>query len=112
MWWGEGGRFYWGRREAGRTEGIVVAFAWTSSEEKHMRQYIELYGSNGWNSLVCHADFLTMYALDGSSPFDCPVFFLNFTVSFPPIRLCGLFRAWRCSVCYYVTDERLGEENE
>ncbi|CAA7400922.1 unnamed protein product [Spirodela intermedia] len=60
MWWGNGGRFYWARREAS-AEGIVVVFAWLSSREKPVRSYVNLYGSLGWNSLVCHCDFLTLF---------------------------------------------------
>ncbi|MQL84878.1 hypothetical protein Taro_017397 [Colocasia esculenta] len=61
MWWGDGGRCYWGRREESRAEGIVVVFAWMSSEDKHLKPYVRLYGSHGWDSLVCHADFLNMF---------------------------------------------------
>ncbi|XP_010916637.1 uncharacterized protein [Elaeis guineensis] len=57
--WGEGGRFYWGRKD-GR-EGIVVVFAWLSSQERHLKPFIELYSSFGWSSLICHADFLTLF---------------------------------------------------
>ncbi|CAM8998615.1 unnamed protein product [Rhodiola kirilowii] len=63
--WGFGGRFYWGRKErCDRTEGIVVAFAWMSSEEKHLRSYVRLYGELGWDSLVCHSQFLNMFFPD------------------------------------------------
>ncbi|XP_072991204.1 uncharacterized protein [Typha latifolia] len=55
MW----GRFYWGSK--GGDLGIVVVFAWPSSEEKQLKPYIDLYSSLGWNSLVCHADFLTSF---------------------------------------------------
>lgn len=59
--WGFGGRYYWGRRERiGKVEGIVVAFAWMSSQERHLKRYVELYSSLGWNSLVCHSEFLNM----------------------------------------------------
>ncbi|XP_008805256.1 uncharacterized protein LOC103718291 [Phoenix dactylifera] len=57
--WGEGGRFYWGRKD-GR-EGIVVVFAWLSSQERHLKPFVELYSSLGWSSLICHADFLTLF---------------------------------------------------
>ncbi|KAG1334642.1 hypothetical protein COCNU_03G007610 [Cocos nucifera] len=56
--WGEGGRFYWGRKDG--TEGIVVVFAWLSSQERHLKPFIELYSSFGWSTLICHADFLTL----------------------------------------------------
>ncbi|PRQ27649.1 hypothetical protein RchiOBHm_Chr6g0307541 [Rosa chinensis] len=60
--WGFGGRYYWGRKErrSDGTEGIVVVFAWMSSEEKHLKSYVQLYSSLGWNSLVCHSQFLNM----------------------------------------------------
>ncbi|WOL02788.1 hypothetical protein Cni_G11507 [Canna indica] len=58
MWW-EGGRFYWGSKDG--AVGIVVVFAWLSSEERHLKPYIRLYSSSGWRSLVCHADFLTLF---------------------------------------------------
>lgn len=60
--WGFGGRFYWGRKERceRRMDGIVVAFAWMSSEEKHLRSYVKLYEELGWDTLVCHSQFLNM----------------------------------------------------
>lgn len=63
--WGFGGRYYWGRKE--RVErrrgggGIIVVFAWMSSQEKHLKNYVQLYASLGWDSLVCHSEFLNMY---------------------------------------------------
>ncbi|KAL5982433.1 hypothetical protein ACLOJK_016504 [Asimina triloba] len=64
--WGDGGRFYWGRKGGGegRVAGIIVVFAWMSSGEKQLQPYVDLYGSIGWNSLVCHADFLNLYFPD------------------------------------------------
>ncbi|XP_022982259.1 uncharacterized protein LOC111481139 isoform X1 [Cucurbita maxima] len=63
--WGFGGRYYWGRRErVGRVEGIVVAFAWMSSQERHLKRYVDMYSSLGWNSLVCHSEFLNMFFPD------------------------------------------------
>ncbi|XP_077237652.1 uncharacterized protein LOC143879256 [Tasmannia lanceolata] len=59
--WGDGGKFYWGRKEGGKVEGIVVIFAWISSQEKHLKPYVQLYGSLGWNSLICHAEFLNLF---------------------------------------------------
>ncbi|WOG99006.1 hypothetical protein DCAR_0418352 [Daucus carota subsp. sativus] len=60
--WGFGGRFYWGRRERGEeVQGLVVIYAWMSSEEKHVKSYVDLYASLGWNSLVCHSQFLNMF---------------------------------------------------
>ncbi|KAF9668583.1 hypothetical protein SADUNF_Sadunf14G0018800 [Salix dunnii] len=58
--WGFGGRCYWGRREMNR-EGIVVVFPWMSSQERHVKSYVDLYGSLGWNSFVCHSQFLNMF---------------------------------------------------
>ncbi|XP_021742990.1 uncharacterized protein LOC110709082 [Chenopodium quinoa] len=60
--WGFGGRYYWGRREIGRkSDGIVVVFAWMSSEERHLKHYIDLYASLGWDSLICHSQFLNSF---------------------------------------------------
>lgn len=61
--WGFGRRHYWGRRERerGKVEGIVVVFAWLSSQDKHLKSYIDLYSSLGWNSLVCHSQFLNLF---------------------------------------------------
>lgn len=60
--WGFGGRYYWGRRERlEKVEGIVVAFAWMSSQERHLKRYVDMYSSLGWNSLVCHSEFLNMW---------------------------------------------------
>lgn len=62
--WGFGGRYYWGRKVAfEKAEGIVVVFAWMSSEEKHLMKYVDLYSSLRWNSLVCHSQFLNMWVL-------------------------------------------------
>lgn len=59
--WGFGGRYYWGRKNrSDEIEGIVVVFAWMSSQERHLKSYVELYSSMGWNTLVCHAQFLNM----------------------------------------------------
>ncbi|XP_072972845.1 uncharacterized protein [Typha angustifolia] len=55
MW----GRFYWGRK--GGEVGIVVVFAWLSSQERHLKPHLDLYLSLGWSSLVCHVDFLTLF---------------------------------------------------
>ncbi|KAI4389548.1 hypothetical protein MLD38_001763 [Melastoma candidum] len=32
-----------------------------SSQDKHLRSYVQLYESLGWNSLVCHSQFLNMF---------------------------------------------------
>uniref|UniRef100_A0A453KGT5 Peptidase S9 prolyl oligopeptidase catalytic domain-containing protein n=1 Tax=Aegilops tauschii subsp. strangulata TaxID=200361 RepID=A0A453KGT5_AEGTS len=64
MW----GRHYWGGRrpsdgaagaEAGG--GVVVMFAWLSSQERHVRAYVDLYAALGWACLVCHSDFITLF---------------------------------------------------
>lgn len=67
MW----GRHYWGERrpsagagggaEAG---GVVVMFAWLSSQERHVQAYVQLYAALGWACLVCHSDFLTLFIPD------------------------------------------------
>ncbi|XP_073146319.1 uncharacterized protein [Henckelia pumila] len=62
--WGFGGRHYWGRKERGKVEGIVVVFAWMSSQDKHLKNYVDLYSSVGWNSLVCHSQFLNLFFPD------------------------------------------------
>ncbi|KAL8029978.1 hypothetical protein ABFX02_14G257800 [Erythranthe guttata] len=62
--WGFGGRYYWGRKEMGKVEGIVVVFAWMSSQDKHLKNYVDLYHSLGWNSLVCHSQFLNLFFPD------------------------------------------------
>ncbi|XP_073285878.1 uncharacterized protein [Primulina huaijiensis] len=62
--WGFGGRHYWGRKERGKVEGIVVVFAWMSSQDKHLKNYVDLYSSIGWNSLVCHSQFLNLFFPD------------------------------------------------
>eukprot|EP00268_Persea_americana_P011669 TRINITY_DN14911_c0_g1_i3.p1 TRINITY_DN14911_c0_g1~~TRINITY_DN14911_c0_g1_i3.p1 ORF type:complete len:408 (+),score=56.46 TRINITY_DN14911_c0_g1_i3:291-1514(+) len=54
---GDGGTLYWGRKEEEKANGIVVVFAWISSEEKEIDPYVQLYASIGWNSLVCHPQF-------------------------------------------------------
>lgn len=62
--WGFGGRYYWGKKDGrgGRkAEGIVVLFAWMSSEERHLKRYLDLYASVGWDCLVCHSQFLNSF---------------------------------------------------
>ncbi|KAJ8772882.1 hypothetical protein K2173_028059 [Erythroxylum novogranatense] len=58
--WGFGGRYYWGRKGKKR-EGIVVIFAWMSSQERHVKSYVQLYSSLGWDSLICHSQFLNLF---------------------------------------------------
>ncbi|KAE8724640.1 Detected protein of unknown function [Hibiscus syriacus] len=31
------------------------------SQEKHLKNYVQLYASLGWDSLVCHSEFLNMF---------------------------------------------------
>lgn len=65
--WGFGGKYYWGRKErerGRRVDGIVVIFAWLSSEERHVRNYVDLFDSLGWISLVCHSQFLNIFFPD------------------------------------------------
>lgn len=82
--WGFGGRFYWGRRERGEeVQGLVVIYAWMSSEEKHVKSYVDLYASLGWNSLVCHSQFLNMYVIS------CPY-------------LSSLYRFYQVGWCSYL----------
>ncbi|XP_047323765.1 uncharacterized protein LOC124927403 [Impatiens glandulifera] len=71
MVWGFGGRYYWGRKGGGgggggerKVEGIVVAFSFVSSQESNLKNYVDLYSSIGWNSLVCHSDFLNLFSLE------------------------------------------------
>lgn len=54
-------------------EGIVVVFAWLSSEERHLKPYIDLYWSLGWSCLVCHVDFLTLFFPDKATSLACGV---------------------------------------
>ncbi|KAG8390000.1 hypothetical protein BUALT_Bualt01G0037800 [Buddleja alternifolia] len=92
--WGFGGRYYWGRKERGKSEGIVVVFPWTSSEDKQLKNYVDLYSSLGWNSLVCHSQFLNLFFPDKAASFaveivnelvqelkirPCPVVFASFS---------------------------------
>ncbi|XP_010547842.1 PREDICTED: uncharacterized protein LOC104819463 [Tarenaya hassleriana] len=65
--WGFGGKYYWRRRrnvDDGGCEGVVVVFAWMSSEERNLNSYVDLYSSIGWDSLVCHSQFLNMFFPD------------------------------------------------
>ncbi|KAJ4963767.1 hypothetical protein NE237_023706 [Protea cynaroides] len=59
--WGDGGTFYWGPKADGKIEGTVVVFAWMLSQEKHLKSYVQLYSSLGWNSLVCHSELLNLF---------------------------------------------------
>ncbi|CAH9146025.1 unnamed protein product [Cuscuta epithymum] len=64
--WSDGGdgRVFWSEREnfaEDKVKGIVVLFAWISVQEAHLKNYINLYSSLGWKSLVCFADFVNTY---------------------------------------------------
>ncbi|OQU83838.1 hypothetical protein SORBI_3005G187200 [Sorghum bicolor] len=68
MWgrhyWGGGRRPSWapgGDGAGAGAGGVVVMFAWLSSQERHVRAYVELYAAHGWACLVCHSDFLTLF---------------------------------------------------
>ncbi|KAI4298444.1 hypothetical protein L6164_032003 [Bauhinia variegata] len=54
-----GGKIYWGKKATSDFKGIVVIFAWVSIQESQLGDYVDLYSSLGWNSLVCHAHFLS-----------------------------------------------------
>ncbi|KAJ8471342.1 hypothetical protein OPV22_025685 [Ensete ventricosum] len=74
--WGEGGRFYWGRTEGEQqreVKGIAVLFAWISSQESHLKPFIDLYWSLGWSPLVCHVDFLTLFFADKATSLACGI---------------------------------------
>ncbi|VFQ86882.1 unnamed protein product [Cuscuta campestris] len=94
--WGLGGKHYWGRKEGseGKVEGIVVVFAWMFSEPNHLKKYVDFYSSLGWNSLVCHSQFLNMFFPDKAAALaleivnelleelkarPCPVVFASFS---------------------------------
>ncbi|KAJ0929135.1 putative alpha/Beta hydrolase [Helianthus annuus] len=52
---GGGGTFYWFRNDQDiKIQGIVVLFGWGSV---HLKSYIDIYSSCGWNSLVVLAHF-------------------------------------------------------
>ncbi|KAK4340271.1 hypothetical protein RND71_041733 [Anisodus tanguticus] len=60
----DGGRIYWDLNERNsnkKVKGIVIIFAWISIRETELKNYVNLYGSLGWNSIVCLADFATLY---------------------------------------------------
>ncbi|CAH1442745.1 unnamed protein product [Lactuca virosa] len=97
--WGFGGRFYWGERKEeerrrGPNKGVVVVFAWMSSQDKHLKNYVDLYSSLGWDSLVCHSQFLNLFFPDKATTLavdllnelvkelkkrPCPVVFASFS---------------------------------
>ncbi|KAJ7967445.1 Transmembrane protein 53 [Quillaja saponaria] len=56
-----GGNIYWGRRDATDSKGIAVIFSWVSIQERYLSNYVDLYSSLGWDSLVCSPHFLTAF---------------------------------------------------
>ncbi|KAK6159362.1 hypothetical protein DH2020_006676 [Rehmannia glutinosa] len=58
-----GGRFYWvrNRGEEFKAKGIIVVFAWVSISDDQLKDFIGLYSSLGWNSLVCRSDYLNPF---------------------------------------------------
>ncbi|KAI9127917.1 hypothetical protein K1719_000910 [Acacia pycnantha] len=56
-----GGNIFWGRKEDTDFKGIAVIFAWVSVQEGQLWDYVNLYSSFGWNSLVCHAHYISAF---------------------------------------------------
>ncbi|PIN15302.1 hypothetical protein CDL12_12068 [Handroanthus impetiginosus] len=58
-----GGRFYWvrNRGEEFKAKGIIVVFAWVSITDVQLKDFVGLYSSLGWNSLVCRSDYLNPF---------------------------------------------------
>ncbi|XP_027348674.1 uncharacterized protein LOC113860196 isoform X2 [Abrus precatorius] len=63
-----GGNIYWGRKEETDFRGIVVIFAWVSVPHTLLRDFVDLYSSLGWNSLVCYAHYLSAFHDDNAMP--------------------------------------------
>nr|GFD52411.1 hypothetical protein [Tanacetum cinerariifolium] len=54
-----GGNLYWVKNDDGaKFEGIVVVFIWGLVKDFDVKDYVDLYSSIGWNSLVVVSDFL------------------------------------------------------
>ncbi|KAJ9560104.1 hypothetical protein OSB04_005264 [Centaurea solstitialis] len=70
--WGFGGRFYWGKttqqqqqdRRRTPNKGIVVVFPWISNQDNQLNNYVDFYSSLGWDSLICHSQFLNLFFPD------------------------------------------------
>ncbi|XP_042506676.1 uncharacterized protein LOC122083072 [Macadamia integrifolia] len=62
--WGDGGTLYWERNANEKIEGIIVVFAWMSSQERQLKSFVQLYSSLGWNSLSCQSEFLNQFFPD------------------------------------------------
>ncbi|KAG2310222.1 hypothetical protein Bca52824_021779 [Brassica carinata] len=52
--WGYGGKYYC----------VFVVFGWMSSEERNLKNHVDLYDSLLWDLLVCHSQFLNMFLPD------------------------------------------------
>ncbi|CAL0313545.1 unnamed protein product [Lupinus luteus] len=57
----KGGNIYWGRKDVTDFKGIVVIFAWVSVPHTLLPDFVDLYSSLGWNSLVCYAHYLSAF---------------------------------------------------
>ncbi|XP_011092579.1 uncharacterized protein LOC105172725 [Sesamum indicum] len=58
-----GGRFYWVRchGEEFKAKGVIVLFVWVSISEAQLTDFVGIYSSLGWNSLVCRSDYLNPF---------------------------------------------------
>ncbi|XP_016650651.1 PREDICTED: uncharacterized protein LOC103335317 [Prunus mume] len=84
---GGGGGIFWGRKEeVSDSKGIAVIFAWVSIHERHLQNYVDLYSSLGWNSLVCHSHFL--HAFDPEKAMSSAFVILNELVEELRIKPC------------------------
>ncbi|XP_057417852.1 uncharacterized protein LOC130712043 [Lotus japonicus] len=63
-----GGNIYWGRKHATDFRGIVVIFAWVSVPQTLLQDFVNLYSSLGWNSLVCYAHYLSAFRDESTVP--------------------------------------------
>ncbi|KAK7319852.1 hypothetical protein RJT34_04580 [Clitoria ternatea] len=63
-----GGNIYWGRKEESDFRGIVVIFAWVSVPQTLLCDFVDLYSSLGWNSLVCCAHYLSAFHDERTMP--------------------------------------------
>ncbi|GMH13418.1 hypothetical protein Nepgr_015259 [Nepenthes gracilis] len=60
--WGDVEKLYWERSvQNDAIKGIVVIFGWVSLQEMHLKNYVDLYSSFGWNSLICYPNFLNAF---------------------------------------------------
>ncbi|KAK1423834.1 hypothetical protein QVD17_19143 [Tagetes erecta] len=94
---GGGGTFYWSRNEehTSKLQGIVVIFAWGSTiHNSELSNYINLYSSSGWTSLLVLSDFFNPFfperatslafsilneLLEELRPRPCPLVFASFS---------------------------------